>query len=113
MFSIHLDLAHNCLTEIEMGAFEMLLNLTQLDVSYNKLAKLETANMEPLKKLQSLNISGNSRMDLHEMRPTLQVSWIISFLSDSVFARSWIFVRFFSRSIAVVHIMFVQFPFLR
>lgn len=92
VFSIHLDLARNRLTEIANGAFEVLLNLTHFDVSYNnKLAKLEAASMEPLLKLQSLNISGNVRMDLHEMRPTLQVSWIrgcvFSTFSFSSFAR--------------------------
>lgn len=89
--TIHPDLARNRLTEIANGAFEMLLNLTHLDVSYNKLAKLEAASMEPLEKLQSLNISGNIRMDLHEMRPTLQVSWIGNTILDSALGC----VRFF------------------
>lgn len=102
---IHLDLARNRLTEIANGAFEVLLNLTHLDVSYNKLAKLESANVEPLQKLQSLNISGNIRMDLHEMQPTLLVSFELFW--DSVF------VIFF---VAVRHsytFRFVQFPLLR
>lgn len=110
VFSIRLDLARNRLTEIANGAFEMLLNLTHLDVSYNKLAKLETANMEPLEKLQSLNISGNTRMDLHEMRPTLQVS--VNFISEYGVVFSFV-CCFFLSHIDVVHISFVQFPLLR
>lgn len=104
---IHLDLAHNRLTEIANGALEVLSNLTHLDVSYNKLAKLESANVEPLQKLQSLNISGNIRMDLHEMQPTLQVSFELFW--DAVFVIP--FFYFASRHSYTFR--FVQFPLLR